>query len=175
MVAGAVLPATFTFLYRRADVLLERLAGRGAAAGELTPQDVPDELVGTLTLPLEVNEEALRARAAELEVERFALARYQEDPTLVNPDDQALMGLLGRLREALEDVYGQRFTFRGEQREQSGPLVSLRITGGIGGIVKGMVAQETIRGGATVDAEIDEVRAGGTFVGMQASRIEDRR
>jgi hypothetical protein len=52
-----------------------------------------------------------------------ALAPYATEIETPDPDDEQLSETVDALRGALEVVYGQRITFKGEQRAASGPAV----------------------------------------------------
>ncbi|MEV7357317.1 hypothetical protein [Kitasatospora sp. NPDC091276] len=167
-VAAAALQPTFTFLYGRVDALLNRNEGRDTT-DELTTSDLPSTLEGTVALPLVVDEQRLREHAAQLRMARTVLARYQQDPALVVPDDTVLTDVLGQLRMALEEIYSHRFTFTGENRERSAPFVVQRIDN-VTGNVTGMRADEAIVTG-TVEQELKTVNSGATVIGMSAPVI----
>jgi hypothetical protein len=175
-IAQSALPAAFTFLFQQVDALLtrrrvhgdsERLHGDGEQ--ETAAVEVPVGLVGELSLPLTVDEDQLTARLGELKVSKLALARYREGPSLVSSGDKTLMEMLSSVREALEAIHGQHFTFEGERRPGSGPFV-----GGtyqeVEGRLIGMQA-DTIRGHAVVKQDIGAIRAGAEVIGMTAKSI----
>ncbi|MEU6449789.1 hypothetical protein [Streptomyces sp. NPDC046979] len=113
-VLGAGLPATFTFLYQRLDNLLNR---RGAPETELDGH----VLRGELSLPLTADETELTHRRDDLDRLRDLLHVYRQHPQTVDITDAGLLRLLGELRGVLEEIYGQRLTFAGEEdREPSG-------------------------------------------------------
>jgi hypothetical protein len=163
LVTQAALPAVFTFVFQRLDELLKRRRENGEAEQEGPAVEVPGELVGELSLPLTVDEDQLTARLKELNLGRLALDRYREDPSLISRGDTTLMGLLNSVREALEAIYGQRFTFEGERRPSSGPFV-----GGtyreVEGRLTGMQA-DAIRGHAVVEMEVGTIHAGAEVMG----------
>jgi hypothetical protein len=172
MITGSALPAAFTFLFNQVDSLLSRWRERRDARAELTVGQVPPEMVGTLSLPLQTDAARLDARAGELEAYLLALTRYREDPSLIRTSDVALVAMLSRARDALEEIHGQRFTFLGEQRPRSGPFVRGRYKEVAGNLI-GMEASEAIRGDATVDFDVGVIQQGGKVVGMSAPIIED--
>jgi hypothetical protein len=45
----------------------------------------------------------------------------------VKPQDRDLLRDVGHLRELLEDLYGQRLTFAGEQREPTGTVIRAKV------------------------------------------------
>ncbi|MFE0763273.1 hypothetical protein [Streptomyces smyrnaeus] len=160
---GAGLTPSLTFLYQR----LERLLDRGGDP-EADPQ-IPSELTGTLALPLQPDTAELAARTQELEQLRDALSVYHRGNAPIDSTDAPLLRTLGRLRSNLEEIYGQRLTFTGEQRPPSGPFVRQR-TEHVAGRQIGMDAEE-ITGAASVEQEVDTVEQGGTNIGMRAGRI----
>ncbi|WP_031184159.1 hypothetical protein [Streptomyces seoulensis] len=172
MIAGSALPATFTFLYQRLDDVLSRWRSNRTTEPLRTPE-VPAELVGDLQLPLRIDSQRLADRLPVLEVLALATAPYVGAPERISAGDEVLMQTLGRVREALEDIHGQRFTFRGETRERSGPF-SEQHYDTVAGEVTGMEAQEAIRGSVTSTIRAKEVKAGGKVVGMRAPVIDGR-
>src|SRR5216683_2134709 len=112
------------FLYGQAAELLKAWRERRGrvAAGEEPPAQ--------LTVPI-VASEVLDAAPAEpvvdvavLDRENAALVRltgglapYAQGLADLDPDDAELAEQAGQLRALLEAAYGQRFTFRGEQRD----------------------------------------------------------
>ena len=174
MVVSSALPATFTFLYQRLDAVLSRhRAGPGTAQPEAGPE-VPAVVVGDLELPLRADEDRVRARLAELRAYALGLAHYYAEPARISSEDSLLLQTLSSLRGVLEDVYGQRFTFRGEQRDQSGPFTDQRY-GQIAGEVIGMKATNVIRGRAVSKITAESVEHGGRVIGMQAPEISGDR
>jgi len=95
-----------------------------------------------------------------------ALSPYALNQADVSAGDAELASAAGQLRDLLEAVYGQRFTFRGERREHTGSLVSVRQrVGEVAGDVVG--ADAGVSGGAlAVDQEVTTVREGGSVTGF---------
>jgi hypothetical protein len=173
-IVSSALPATFTFLYQRLDVLLSRRRqDPGVAEPEEAPE-IPAELVGELELPLRADQDCVQARLPELRAYALGLERYRRNPDEATTEDSLLLQTLSDLRGALEDIYGQRFTFQGEQRAESGPFSEQRY-GKIAGEVTGMEAANAIRGPATSKITADSVERGGRVVGMRARNIGDGR
>jgi hypothetical protein len=174
MVVSSALPATFTFLYQRLEALLSRhRADPGTAQSEAAPE-IPAVVTGDLELPLRADEDRVQARLAELRAYALGLAHYRANPAGISPEDPLLLQTLSDLRGALEDIYGQRFTFAGEQREQSGPYSDQRY-GQIAGEVTGMEATKRIRGRTISKITADSVEPGGRVVGMRAPEIGEGR
>ncbi|GHJ30814.1 hypothetical protein TPA0910_52470 [Streptomyces hygroscopicus subsp. sporocinereus] len=170
MVASSALPATFTFLYQRLEALLSRHRSGEPTAPETTPE-VPAQLVGTLQLPLQADPDRLNVHLATLNALALSMAHYQRASEQVVAGDPLLAQTLGQVREVLEDVYGQRFTFEGERRAQSGPITEHRYER-VSGEVIGIEAQDTIRGGVKSVIDAKSVERGAKVVGMKARVIE---
>ncbi|CAM3748487.1 hypothetical protein NORO109296_05880 [Nocardiopsis rhodophaea] len=171
MVLSSALPATFTFLYQRLDDLLSRdRADQSDAEAEVELQ-TPEALVGELEQPLQANPDRLEERLAQLRAYALGLAQYHRDSSRVTSDDSLLMQTLGDLRATLEDIYGQRFTFQGEERQQSGPFNEQRL-GKVTGEAIGMQADNAIRGDTTSRMTVESVEAGGRVIGMKARDID---
>jgi hypothetical protein len=143
-VAGVALVKGIEFLYTQAGVLLERRRERRAAAkegrateteSEPVPIEAPDVLEGELG-PVAIDDDELERRATELGVLQAALRDYAEGLDEPTPGDAELLRQVDALRLALEAIYQQRITFKGEERPPSGP------------ILKGDVWAETVRGDA---------------------------
>ena len=165
MVVSSALPSTFAFLYQRLEALLSR---HRADPGTAQPEAAPE--IPAVELPLRADEDRVQARLAELRAYALGLAHYRANPAGISPEDSLLLQTLSDLRGALEDVYGQRFTFAGERREQSGPYSDQRY-GQIAGEVIGMEATDIIRGKTTSKITADSVERGGRVVGMRAPEI----
>jgi hypothetical protein len=98
------------------------------------------------------------------------LAPYANDLADIDVEDVALGEAAGQLRAILEAAYGQRFTFRGEDRERTGARVSVRqvlgdVTGG-----SAVGANATVADGhLEVDQQVESVGEGGSVTGFQGS------
>jgi hypothetical protein len=96
------------------------------------------------------------------------LAPYAGGMADIDPDDAALAERAGRVRAILEAAYGQRFTFRGEDREPTGTRVSVnQVLGSVAGQVVGAEADA----GAGADVEVRQsatsVEQGGSMTGFK--------
>jgi hypothetical protein len=169
MVLNSALPATFTFLYQRLNALLSTYRAGEPVQAEKLPE-IPAVVVGKLELPLRSDEEQARARLKELQAYALGLGQYHRNPALITSEDSLFLETLGELRGALEDIYGQRFTFEGERRRQSGPFIEQR-HGRVAGSVVGMEATERISGPVGAKITSDVVEPGGTVIGMKAPII----
>jgi hypothetical protein len=159
----ASLPAALTFVFQRAERLL---SSRGAEPE--ADIAVPDALTGSLQLPLRPDHDLLHQRRHELEMLRDALVDHSHGDVPV-PASPALLRNWARLRDALEDIYGQRLTFEGENRPASGPFVHQR-TDVLTGEATGMDADD-ITGNAQVVQDVGRVERDAKMIGMKARRI----
>lgn len=161
---GAGLPATFTFLYQRLDNLLNR---RAAPETELDGHI----LRGELSLPLTADETELTHRRSDLDRLRDLLHVYRQHPQTVDVADAGLLRLLGELRGVLEEIYGQRLTFVGEEdREPSGSYARQK-SETVRGKMTGIDA-DTPNGHLTSIQDVTTVEETGDVVGI---RIRDGR
>jgi hypothetical protein len=115
------------FLYGQAAEVLKRWRDRkaGKESEARAPIPIPDQriLKGKLESPT-VDFDAVERLHEDIETLADALGRYANGLREPDPGDQELPAAADGLRRALEVVYGQRITFRGEQqREASGPVV----------------------------------------------------
>jgi len=148
--AASALTQAVKFLYDRAGAALDRRATAKQNVGNLDSEVLANPLE-----PLRINSTALTVdRVARLERARGELSAYVQDRP-ISPDDQDLLATLTRVREDLEAVYGQRFTFVGEQRPRA--RVSVRQDEDhVDGAVTGIAASGL---SGTVDVSVEQ-RAG---------------
>jgi hypothetical protein len=171
--AALALTEGIKFVYAQATELLKRRRERkatGAAPAEPIPLEHGEVLDG-LPAPLEPDYEVLdqlQERVTSLAVE---LSKYQDG--LLEPD-AATGQTVDELRKALEAIYGQRLTFKGErEHESTGTVISGELRAAL---VKGLaIAADVgnVRGGATVTGGIgvDTVDTDGTAIGVRAKDI----
>jgi hypothetical protein len=157
------------FLYGQATEVLkrrrERKAGKEEEAAEpiAVPADAP--LQGTLEPP-QVDFDAADRLHDEIKALRSTLADYADGLADPEPGDQELAAAANGLREALEVVYRQRITFRGEDREPSGPVVINRAEAeNVAGKVAGVRARLVRSGRVEATVKVKEVQQGGEVIG----------
>jgi hypothetical protein len=124
-VLGAVgLTEGIKFLYGQAGEVLARWRDRGAgrAQGE-EPMAIESPLLEGQLAPARVNHETIERLEGELTGLAGRLGNYANGLQTVDPGDVEMLEAADALRRALEVIYGQRITFRGEDRPPSGPLV----------------------------------------------------
>ena len=90
----------------------------------------------------------------------------------VDASRRDLLDHVDLLRNLLESVYQQRITFLGEDRPQSGTLVTARIdVGRISGDAAALRAKELRSGTVRVEAHADTVETDGKLTGAEIDRI----
>jgi hypothetical protein len=173
---------TVKFLYGQATEVLKtrrerKKAGESQPGQEqqvtaVTTKELPDIFEGHLG-PLQVDFEALEPVADELISLRKEIADYAEGIKDIDPEDRDMVAKVAAIRELLEVIYSQRITFKGEQREPSGPLVrgSVKVkelAGDATGVQSRLVTGGTVIG----QAEAEKVSSGGRLVGVEANIIK---
>ncbi|MBP2477731.1 hypothetical protein JOF53_006603 [Crossiella equi] len=168
--AGAAVAPVFTFLFGRLASLLDNRAsrtGKNAPAQETEQIETPAVVHGVLK-PLQVNDEQLQQRLGELEVLAGSLGVYDRNPDRLQVEDVKLLENMGRLRDHLECIYGQRITFVGEQRPTSGSRVDQSID-----VVEGDmtgIEGKNVRS-AHITQKARHVPAGGKVIGIKADDV----
>lgn len=118
------------FLYGQASELLKHMrehkeaeAKAAASAVEPAPVVLPAQAFeGQLKNPV-IHYVQLHKVQGALYDARKALADYADGLVDVDPKDPQMVASVDVLRQLVEAVYQQRITFKGEQREPSGPVV----------------------------------------------------
>lgn len=166
VLATSALTQAIGFLYRRAEVVLDRRAARRNADEERPPEVVPAVVVGDPGNPLDFELERLTPERAErLDSLVELLGLYAENEQLIDGQDERLRRNLGRLRAVLEDVYGRRITFVGEERPASGVRVVAR-AGDVHGKATGFRGGRVSRlANVEVEHDVEVVHPGGEATG----------
>lgn len=175
VLGGAVLTQGITFIYGQAGELLRKRRER-REKGTIEPDQLASAEVPVLEgapAPLVADLDVLERVGDEIADLRRALSDYVDGIKPVTAADRELMAMTDALRGLLEAVYGQRFTFRGEDRESSGPVVSGSIN------VEAVLGKATavrvrrLSGAAKVqaNAKANRVEAGGEFSGVEVDEI----
>ncbi|MGW1606250.1 hypothetical protein [Streptomyces eurythermus] len=166
VLATSALTQAIGFLYRRAEVVLDRRAARGNADGERPPEVVPPVVVGDPGNPLDFEPERLTdERAERLDSLMELLGLYAENEHLIDGQDERVRRTLARLRAVLEDIYGRRITFVGEDRPTSGVRVAAR-AGHVHGKSTGFKGGRVSRlAGVEVEHDVTVVHPGGEATG----------
>ncbi|MGW3668837.1 hypothetical protein [Streptomyces sp. NPDC005141] len=166
------------FLYNQATEVLNRWRAkkdsRDAEAQAPVPVDQAQAeglLSGRLEAPtvdfdvLERLHEPLRHSAAAL----GNFAGGLDEPDL---NDAELAAAVDNLRRTLEAVYGQRITFKGENRHASGPVVISRLEiDDIAGTVTALRAGRIAGGNVEATVKAGKVEEHGSVTGLDADTI----
>ncbi|MFC6879146.1 MULTISPECIES: hypothetical protein [Actinomadura] len=179
VLGGAVLTQGVSFVYDQAGELLRRRRERREAGGEpeaAEPVEAGAEVLAGRPAPLVADPAALDVVAGEMARLRRELSGYADGVEEITPGDRDLLVTVDALRGLLEAVYGQRLTFRGEDREPSGPVVEGSVD--VGTVLGRAVA---VRGGEVSgrahvrgEGRAERVEGGGEFVGVDIDRIDGR-
>jgi hypothetical protein len=158
------------FLYAQASELLkrwrDRKAGKETEADEPIPVTAGDVLEGTLA-PLRPDLDAVDRLGPDIKAFARVLGDYAGGLEEPSPNDRDLVDAADGLRRALEVVYGQRITFKGERREASGPIVVGladvdKVAGDVAGVRARLVRSGRVHG--ELHAEDVTGKASGTEV-----------
>lgn len=166
--ATSALTQAFTFLYGRLAAVLDRRTSQAQKEKEANAS----QAISINLESLEINKSTLtKERMDLLNALDDTLGVYQDNPDLINPENERLLRGLARLRAELEAVYGRHFTFEGEDRPASGVIVDQRIDNVSGDIV-GVEADE-IQGNAQarVNQVSKNVEDGAKIIGAKFKRI----
>jgi hypothetical protein len=163
------------FLYGQTAELLRawRERRRRVDAGEAPPSRLTVPILDNEVLdgaPAEpVADAAVLDRESKSLVQLIgALSPYADGIADIDLADEELSEQAGRLRALLEAVYGQRFTFRGEQRDPTGTHVSVRqVLGEVEGSVVGADADVGPGSDVGIDQDVTTVKTGGSVIGFK--------
>lgn len=163
MVATSALPQAFGFLFGRLGAALDRRA---------QPQEQEPTCPALVAAPTPFRlrpEELTEERLRRLEGAARELAVYRRNPNLIRLEDDVLVQTLSQVREDLEIVYGQRFTFVGEQRPAAGVRVIQRMDEVEQDAVARAVRARNVTDKASVDIDqrTKTVHRGGEVTGLE--------
>ncbi|MGW2046299.1 hypothetical protein ACWCPF_14105 [Streptomyces sp. NPDC001858] len=152
VLAASALTQAIAFLYRRAETVLDRRAASRSSPEPRPPEEVPEVVVGDPGHALDFEPRNLtEERAERLESLMEVLGLYAQHEHLVDGQDERLRRSLGRLRALLEEVYGRRITFIGEDRPASGIRIVSRAAD-VHGVSRALKARR-VSSTANVDVE----------------------
>jgi hypothetical protein len=140
VLGGLALTEGVKFLYNQAGALLDawrkrREKAADAAAAAAAPDDELPGLAQDPALDGDVDSDRrpdpdrVAARVADLEAALDALDPYvrPRGARPVDPKDATVRADVGRVRDLLEDLYGQRLTLKGENREPTGTVLHAEV------------------------------------------------
>ena len=171
-----VLTEGIKFLYQQAGEVLARWRQRrdkdGTDVQDARLRPPVDLLDGTVE-PVEPRDEYAERLEEDLREARKLLADYADGVEVPQPGDRFVTEQADALRRLLEAVYGQRITFRGEQRPPSGPLVTGEIdVDRVAGDAAAVRAKAISSGEISGSAKAKVVEAGGKLTGVEIDQID---
>lgn len=165
------------FLYGQAAEVLRAWRERRSRAtrGEAVPPRLVVPIMASEVLDGTPGEAVVDTAVLERETAALVrlaggLAPYAQGLADLDPTDVDVAEQANQMRAVLEAVYGQRFTFRGEQRDPTGTQVTVtQVLGQVGGAVLG--AQGDVAPGAGVDVrqQATTVEPGGSVTGFKGN------
>ncbi|SRR6266404_108357 len=172
---------TVKFLYGLATEALKARREHKKAAGSsltvepqvaaMTPLEPPDIVEGRLD-PLIIDFHVLEPLADLLNDLSNGVITYAQGTDDIDLTDREMLTKLDELRNLLEVVYSQRITFKGEQREASGPLVKGSIdVNEVAGYAAAVRAKLVTSGTVIGHSKVEKVFAGGQLVGTEVDTI----
>ena len=179
-VGATVLTEGIKFLYGQAGAAVKawrqrRSAGpveEGERSEEQPVEFPPDTFDGSLVRP-QLDFSKLAALEDDILGLRRALTDYVEGIDAIDPSDQDLISVVEGLRDAMEAVYGQPITFRGERR----PPQDLTVTGEayvghVHGYVAGLRARGIVQGDLHGTVVAGDVGPDGSVIGVDIDATE---
>jgi hypothetical protein len=178
-VGAVALTEGIKFLYGQAGEALKRWreskAAKAAAPAVTEPVQVElpaGAFEGQLQQP-RLDLAAVARLEPDLRQLRAAVADYAQGIDEVDPNDERLREIVDSLRRAMEAVYGQRLTFKGEPGPPSGAeIVGEAKVDEVLGYVAGLRAKRIIAGSATGRVEAGKVDREGQAVGLEVDTVE---
>ncbi|OXM59540.1 hypothetical protein [Amycolatopsis vastitatis] len=172
-VGALALTEGIKFLYTQAGEALKRWRERkGAKTTEPVATQLPAAAFeGRLTEP-HLDLAVVARLEQELRDLRAAVADYAQDIDEVDPGEENLLAAVEGLRRAMEAVFGQRITFKGETRPASGTQVTGEaVVEEVFGYVAGLRANRLIAGTVTGRVSAKNVGPGGQVVGIDVDTV----
>jgi hypothetical protein len=170
---GAAATEGVKFLYGQATAVLAEWRQRRRSEAATPPAEMSVPIIDAEVLDGRpagsiVDTAVLERHEKSLVRLQGALSPYAQGLADVEPTDDELAKRAGELRELLEAAYGQRFTFRGENREATGTRVTVRqVLGDVEGAA--VAAEADVGPGAQleVDQQAGVIKDGGTIHGFK--------
>lgn len=177
VLGGWVASEGIKFLYGQAAELLKawRERRRQMDAGTHLPSQLTVPIIATEVLDATPVEACVDVTVLEKEEKAMTmllgqLGLYVGHESDFDLHDAELADQAGQLRALLEAAYGQRFTFRGEQRDPTGTRVSVtQVIDDVSGDVVGMNADVAPGASADIHQQAKVVQRGGSMTGYDGT------
>jgi hypothetical protein len=177
---AVVITEGIKFFYGQAGEVLKRWRERKSSASknaaplpetEAVQITLPPIFEGQLSSP-QIHFNVLERVEEQLRELRKDLSDYADGIETVDTTDEPLLQRINALRLLLEAIYQQHFTFSGEQRPASGPVVRGSIdVGEIAGYASAVRARVIASGEVTAEVKARRVEAEGALIGIEADTI----
>jgi len=175
VLGGVAATEGIKFLYgQAAEVLKGWRERRHKNAGPVDVPIVANDVLDAAPTTTVVDPGVVEREQRELVRLVGALSPYAQGIADIAVTDAELGRDVQRLRQLLEAAYGQRLTFRGEDRPPTGSRIDVtQVVELVEGAVTGVDVGE-VDGGAdvTIDQRVDQVAAEGTVTGFKADRLK---
>src|SRR4051794_33553452 len=164
------------FLYGQATEVIKRWrdhkAGKQAESEAPIPVAVPEGVLEGELAPPKVDFDAAERLHDDIKQLASVLGNYANGLEEPDPDDPDLAAAADGLRRALEAVYGQRITFKGEDREPSGPVAMGSVdVQTVAGDVAGVRVRLARAGRIEGQAKAKKVEQGGKLSGVDIDTL----
>jgi hypothetical protein len=174
-VAGAIVTEGIKFLYGQAAEAIKRWRDEKdkPSKSDTVPVHIsPPAIFEGAFEPLTIHVDKLEALEDHLLNLRRAVSNYADGVEVVDMGDHELLETVDALRRAMEAVYQQRLTFKGERRQPSGPVVEGTIdANSIAGIAAAVEARLIASGKVTGTVKAGKVETGGSVYGVKVDKI----
>jgi hypothetical protein len=168
------------FLYKQAGEVLKRwrerrdkleISADAAAQTEPTLIQLPEVFAGG-HLRAQLHYPAVERLEPEIKELRQALSGYADETDVINLQDGDSLQRIDALRQLLEAVYQQRFSFKGEVRPADEAVVKGRIDIDKVAGYAAAVRAKVVRGGRLAGvAKAKEVAPGGSLIGVDVDNV----
>jgi hypothetical protein len=163
------------FLYGQTAEILRRwrerrdkLHEKAAEGVETVPVIVPPVFEGQLSDPA-IRFEVVERSEQELLALYKELSGFVSELEPVEPSSRQLLHTIDKLRNALEEIYGQRITFKGENRPPTGALLEGRVIADrIQGKATGVDVEGPTSGIVRGDVKAKVIESGGEAIGVRS-------
>lgn len=163
------------FLYQQAGEAIRwrrRDKREGGEPSPPAPVSTPPEVFEERALTrAHLDVDALGRLEGDIRDLRAELADYAEDIEDVDPSDARLVSLVDALRRAMEALYGETLTFKGETRDAGVDVAGEARVQQVEGYVAGLRAQGILQGRVRGTVIAERVALGGQAVGVEAGVI----